>query len=87
MKRETQYIRLLKYLLHHRSITPLECFLQLGFLRPDRRINEIRNQFGWEAIKTEMIDKNRKAYAKYILNEKYAKQIRDYLSTKDNKEV
>lgn len=76
MKLSNQQLLLAKYLLKHRAITPLECFKYLGFMRPDRRVGELRAMFGWDAIRTEMVKRGKKQHARYVLNRKYAYKLR-----------
>ena len=71
-----QQLLLAKYLLKHRAITPLECFKYLGFMRPDRRVGELRAMFGWDVIKTEMVKRRNKQHARYVLNRKYVTKLR-----------
>jgi len=80
IKKDTQMIRLLKYLIRHGKITAIECFGNLGFFRPDRRIVEIRKLFGHDIIKTEMVTLPKgSTYAVYKLNRKYKSKVRSFV--------
>jgi hypothetical protein len=86
IKRETQYTALLKYLLLRGFITPIGCMRDLGFQRPDRRIVEVRDQFGDDAIITEMKrTESGSTYAVYKLNKKFKTKISNYLRMRNNK--
>ena len=76
MKLSKQEYTLLQYLLNHRAIDAKSCITHLGFMRPDRRVSDLRRKFGADAIRTTMVKTTYgKTYAEYSINPKYGINI------------
>ena len=65
--KKSQKEMVLEYLKTHRGITPLEALDMFGCFRLAAVICELRKD-GYD-IETEMVTRNEKTYANYILNE------------------
>lgn len=76
MKLSRQEYKLLQYLINHKSIDAKACITHLGFMRPDRRVSDLRKKFGQDAITTTMVrTPHGQLYAEYAINPKIGMKI------------
>lgn len=60
---QTEAIR--KYLLSGRSLTPLEALSRFSCLRLSARVLDLRDTYGADSVRTEMVSINGKRVARY----------------------
>ena len=65
MKTQSAKMKLRKWIMSGKSITPLQALDKFGIFRLGARILELRRE--WHNIITEIIHKNGKRFAKYTL--------------------
>lgn len=76
---KSQKNRIFNWLLTGKPLTALQALRMFGCMRLAARIDELRNDDKRD-IKTIMVEKNGKRYAKYIFN------LDGYLSTREDRE-